>query len=184
MSLNAETYVDWFIESISFSRSSDTAVTVQEAKDFARIDDSFDDSIVDMLIKAAQRAFEEFTATVLYETTITVQYSFDRSGDVEFRLPYGPVDSITSVQVDGEDIDYTQKGRWIEITGHDEETVDIEYVAKRYDTNDTVDSKITLGLQKWIATNYDDRQNTVMETINEMPNGSKQLWASYRNRHI
>lgn len=184
MSLKAQTYVDHFIETVSISRSSAQPVTVGDAKEWARIDEDFDDIIVDSLIDAATRAFEEYTATLLYESTVTVTYSFDRAGRAEFRLPYGPVDSITSVQHDGTDITYTQKGDWILLKDHDGEDVDIEYVAKTYDPADSIDGQIKIGLLKWVATNYDDRENTVLETINEMPNGSKMLWAPYRRMKL
>lgn len=181
MALSADIYRESFIEDVSITRASDTAITVDEAKDWARIDDTFDDSIVDMLIESAQRAFEEYTRTLLYESTVTVTYSFDKGGDVEFRLPYGPVDSITHVQVDGSDIDYELVGDWIEISDHDADDVEIEYVAKTYDPADSVDAKIKVGLLKWVATNYDDRENTVIENVvRELPNGSKQQWSSFR----
>jgi len=184
MSLKAETYVDTYIETASLTEPSTLATTVSNAKDWARIDASFDDSIVEMLIKDAQKAFRRYTRSVLYETTVNVTYSFDRSGTTEFRLPYGPVGSITSVQVDGDDIDYTQKGDWILIEDHDEEDVDIEYIAKRYDSGDDVDADIIVGLWKYIATNYDDRENTAMDEISEVPDGSKVKWASYRRMQL
>lgn len=184
MSLKAQTYVDHFIETVSINRSNEQPITVDDAKSWARIDDDFDDVIVDSLIDAATRAFEEYTRTLLYSSTVTVKYSFDRSGRAEFRLPYGPVDSITSVQHDGTDITYTQKGDWILLKDHDGEDVDIVYVAKTYDAADQIDGQIKIGLYKWVATNYDDRENTIVENINEMPNGSKQLWASYRRMQL
>lgn len=185
MSLRAEIYVEAYIETVTLTEPSDLATDVSSAKSWARIDEDFDDSIVDMLIKDAQKAFRRYTRSVLYETTVNVRYSFDRSGDTEFRLPYGPVDSITHVQVDGTDIDYSNNGDWVLIEDHDEEDVDIEYVAKRYDPADEVDADIIVGIWKYIATNYDDRENTVIENvIREVPDGSKTKWAPYRRMQL
>jgi len=186
MSLSAQTYVDWFWETEDLVLEDDTlATTVSNAKDWARIDDSTDDSIVETLIKDAQKAFRRHTRSVLYETTVTVTYSFDKPGKVELRLPYGPVDSITHVQEDGTDIDYTQKGDWVEITDHGGDTIEIEYVAKRYDPDDEVDSDIIVGLWKYIATNYDDRENTVIENVlRDVPDGYKSKWKPYKREFL
>lgn len=185
MKLSADIYQDSFIETVELTEETSTlAVTVDAAKSWARIDGTFDDSIVEDLIKDAQKAFRRFTRSVLYETTVNVTYSFDSSGNVEFRLPYGPVDSITSVQVDGTDIDYTQTGDWIDISNHDAEDVAIKYVAKRYAPADDIAGDIKIGLLKYIATNYDDRENTAMDEISEVPDGSKVKWSSYRRMQI
>jgi len=184
MSLTSQTYVDWFIDSENLTESATLATDVSAAKDWARIDASIDDFIVETLIEDAQKAFQRYTRSVLYETTVTVEYSFDKAGLVELRLPYGPVDSVTHVQEDGTDIGYTQKGDWIEITGHGGDTIEIEYIAKRYDPADEVDSDIIVGIWKYVATNYDDRENTSFEQIQEVPDGSKMKWKPYRREFL
>jgi len=50
-----------------------------------------------------------------------------------------------------------------------------------YDTGyATIPNKLKLGLLKWIATNYEDRQNTADFNVYEVPGSSKDLWSEYR----
>lgn len=183
---NSRQYVDHYIETVEIDEQekSTLPVTVQAAKDWARIDASFDDTIVEDLIKDSKKEFRKYTRSVLYETNVTVTYSFDNVGTTEFRLPYGPVDSITSVQVYGSDIDYTQKGDWILIEDHNADDVEVVYIAKRYEPADDIDSDIKIGIYKYIATNYDDRENTSMEQIYKVPDGTKMKWSDYRRMQL
>lgn len=92
-------------------------VTVQECKDWLRLegftDDSDstspdfddDDTFIDMLITSARERLEEYTGLSLVPKTWEVELT-NLAGYIE--LPFGPVVDITSVEdTDGNSLDYT-----------------------------------------------------------------------------
>ena len=95
------------IISVSVEESTDQAISVSEAKEYARIDGSVDDLIVDTLIEAGQEAFEAFTGKLLFERTVTVEYEIEYYEN-KLYLPWLPIVSITSVtDTDDEDEIYS-----------------------------------------------------------------------------
>lgn len=169
--------------SVDVERADTTAVTVDEAKNWARIDDDFDDSIVEMLTEGADKAFESFTGKLLFVGTVTVEYDPEEFESI-LQLPWLPVDSITSVKdEDDEDVEYELKGDHLQVELFDPVTV--EYEAGLYSEASEVDSQLKLGLLKWIASNYDDREDTVIGTsVGMMPNESRKQWIPFKEYTI
>lgn len=165
--------------SVDVTRADTTAVSVDEAKSWARIDEDFDDSIVEMLTDGADKAFESFTGKLLFVGTVIAEYD-PKEFESILQLPWLPVDSITSVKdEDDEDVDYELKGDHLEVDVFEELTV--TYEAGLYSTASEVDAQLKLGLLKWIATNYDDREDTVIgTTIETMPNESRKQWIPFK----
>lgn len=63
-------------------------ITLQEAKDYARIDGSTEDTLITSLIKMARIHCESFTGKSLIPKTVTVtSFTFP----YQFQLPYGPL---------------------------------------------------------------------------------------------
>lgn len=80
--------------SVSFSaESANESITVQEAKDWIRVDVSDDDTIILKLITAARRICEKYVNMSLIARTVTAKIN---NGLGNFYLPYGPVVAITS----------------------------------------------------------------------------------------
>ena len=78
-------------------------VTLQEAKDWGKIETSTDDTIVTALIKAARRTCEKFTGIGFITRDITLHVDLT---DNYFSLPYGPVTGGPSaVDTDGNVVD-------------------------------------------------------------------------------
>lgn len=183
MGLASKTYEDVFLESVTVDRPEFTAVTSDLAKLYARVDASTDDEIITLLISSAQKAFETYTQSPLYQSTVTAEFSAS-SGNIRFQVPLKPIVSITSVQQDGSDIDYKKQGNWLVIDGFNSEKglITIEYTAGLYeDAESTVDPDIKEGLLKYIASNYDDRQDILGgTTLAKMPNDSKSKWKPFR----
>ena len=182
MSFASTIYDTSYIEQVTVADSSVEFVTNQEAADYARVETT--DSVIAILIDAAHRAFEEYTASLLLKRQVTATFSVARDGQAKLELPYKPATDITSVQdEDGEDLDYTQEGNWIvldnEFSG---DTITVIYTAGLYESDDEIDGQIKLGLLKYISSSYDDRDDTVMGSVTEMPNSSKKLWEPYRYR--
>lgn len=77
-------------------------ITLQEAKDWCRVDITDDDTLITLLITAARIVCENHANLSFIEREVTAKIINGLGG---FVLPYGPVTSITSVTIaDGTDI--------------------------------------------------------------------------------
>ena len=90
--------------SASFSAEATTEpVTLQEAKDWCKIDVSDDDSLITSLITAARIMCENYANLSFVNCTVTAKIKNGLGG---FNPPYGPLKEITSAKdSDGNDID-------------------------------------------------------------------------------
>jgi uncharacterized phiE125 gp8 family phage protein len=75
--------------------ATDTCVTLAEAKLHLKVENTTDDSLITILIKAAQDAVESFTNRVLMSTTFELQLD---EFCMEIKLPVAPVSSVSSVK--------------------------------------------------------------------------------------
>lgn len=182
MSFTSTIYETSYLEQADVAATDVRFLTSQEASDYARVDSG--DALLDTLISAAHRAFEQYTASLLVQRQVTATYTVERDGKAKLELPYKPVVDITSVQdEDAEDLDYTLTGNWIELDNEfSGDTITVIYTAGRYEEADDIDGQIKLGMLKYISSSYDDRDDTVMGSVTEMPNSSKKLWEPYRYR--
>ena len=69
-------------------------VTLQEAKDYARIDGSTEDTLITSLIKMARIHCESFTGKSLVPKTVTIT-SF--TYPYQFQMPYGPLTNSANI---------------------------------------------------------------------------------------
>jgi len=72
-------------------------VSLSEAKAHLRVSYSDEDTMITRMIKTAREWVEQYTQQILIDKTLTVQF-YDLAGELRFELPFGPVDSITSVK--------------------------------------------------------------------------------------
>ena len=161
-----------------------TFLTTSEVKNYLRVDYTTDDTIIDLLIEAAYDAFEAFTNRSL--RTYTIEAVWEQYG-ASVDLPYAPVTSVTTVEYrfeDGTNNDVTsiweQVGNQIRVLKPEEVAYGNRLVVTYSTGYASIPNKLKLGLLKWIATNYEDRQNTAEMSISEVPGSSKELWADYR----
>ncbi len=71
-------------------------VTLAEAKLHLRVDSSDEDALITRAIKSAREECEHFIQRTIAATTLSLYLDAFPSGDL--RLPWGPAQSITSVQ--------------------------------------------------------------------------------------
>ena len=162
-----------------------TFLTTAEVKNYIRVDYDVDDSFIDDLIEAAYDAFEGFTSRSL--RTYTIEAVWEQFG-ASVDLPYAPVTSVTKVEYrfeDGTNNDVTsiweQVGDEIRVLKPEQVAYGNRLVVTYEAGYTTIPRKLKVGLLKWIASNYEDRQDIIAGTIiAEMPNGSKHMWAEYR----
>lgn len=76
-------------------------ITLQELKDFARIDGTDEDTLLNSFIESARRAAENYLGRALIEQTISLKMDYWPDGIIE--LPRPPLISITAVETLDED---------------------------------------------------------------------------------
>lgn len=90
-------------------------VTLQEVKDYAKIDFNDDDPLIELLITTARENLEKYLGVCIVQKSLTVIVNNEDGG---IELPYGPtpgeIDVTTILDIDGNAIE-TQ---WILITGN------------------------------------------------------------------
>lgn len=171
-------------------------VTSAEAKLWAKIPSTADDSIVTMLITSAREAMEKYTNTSCASKTLIAEWDGMPEEKV-FKLPYGPISSITSVKtVDDEGTETAltlNTEYWVygtiwkqveigKIWPGDVTRIKIEYVAGYGATNcPALPGELKECILKEIATSYFNRENHNVENIGgELSNSSKMKAAPYR----
>ena len=83
-------------------------VTLNELKEWVKVDGSEEDAILTALIIAAREMCEKYTGVNFVQRQVTVLFNNVNGGTY---LPYGPVGSITGVyDTDGNSIDYVAQG--------------------------------------------------------------------------
>lgn len=171
-------------------------VSSAEAKLFAKIPSTADDTIVAYLIKAAREAVEQYTGCSLASKTLIAQWD-ELPDDSTIELPYGPVSSVTSVAVVDED------GTETALTTADDEYYDLGGIWKKLKINDIIlsverikvtyvagygatdcpalPSALKTAVLKEIATQYEFRENiNVGNLVTRMANSWEKLAAPYR----
>jgi len=105
-------------------------VTLQEAKDFSKIDISTDDDLITELITAAREMCESFVNIGFVEQEKLVILSNGNGGQL---LPYGPVTEIKEVKVNDEILssdEYEVSGNsFIRLISPKDESIYINYVS-------------------------------------------------------
>lgn len=162
---------------IEVAESNNLFITPQEAKGYARVDGDVEDSLFEILIRSAQRAFEEYTGKLLDQREVTAKYQVNEYESLLY-LPYLPVVEVTDV-TEG---DWELKGYRIELDSNKD--TEVTYTAGLVPDGDHMPADIKLGCLKWIASNYDDREDTYGGTVSKMPNGSKYHWNRYKTMQV
>lgn len=171
-------------------------VTATEAKGYCKVTGTGDDALFAILIKAAREEVEKYTGCSLAAKTIITDWdSVPRDGILE--LPYGPVESITSVKtVDQDGVEATLTldteyhvlgapwskisigGIWSTRQLH----LKVEYVVGYGGTHTPpLPYPLKVTILKRILTHYDHREDIDNEGgSNVLPNSGFELAAFYR----
>ena len=175
-------------------------VTSVEAKLFCKITGSAEDALITILISAARKALEKYTASSFAEKTIYATW-VDLPEDNLLEIPYGPVISIDAVYwIDEEgteelavlntdywvygDQDATVKMTTLWTTGlKNTSSVRVEYKAGYGHANtETLPTDLKLAIMKEIVTQYEMRENISFEGGVTLSNASKRLADTYRKK--
>lgn len=133
-------------------------ITLDEAKAWMRISTDADDTLITALITQARELIENYLNRSIVPTTLVV----DATPRYELQLPYGPVDTITSVKDENDDdVEYTWNGftltfgqRVFDVTAGWTQV----YTTTTYDAgDDPIPAGLKLGLLETIAYLYEHR---------------------------
>ena len=146
-------------------------VTLQQVKDYVRIETTADDTLLATIISTAHSWCENYLSrdiiaknrTVYYKTVDHNSSYFYADQQAPIRLPFAPVASIVSVTAEGSAADYTAKG-----VGNDELVLDqapAKDVKINYITQGLTDAEIKTAIFILCSTLYDNRSDFVTGTI-------------------
>ncbi len=138
-------------------------VALDEVKEYLSVTHDDQDEMIDALITSARQTLELHTGLSLVKTVVTVQTVIHDSR----TLPYGPVQEITSITIDGEDVSDDVECGVIEGEG----VLEAEYVAGPYPCE--------LALKELIMYMYENRGGGVeypplVKTF--IQNNTRNLW--------
>jgi uncharacterized phiE125 gp8 family phage protein len=83
--------------SYNFTQTGAEPLTTTDVKNYLRISDTNDDTLVGALITASRSVAEKYLNKLIVQNTVTMTLDYFPGGGM--RLPYGPVQSVTSIQV-------------------------------------------------------------------------------------
>ena len=175
-------------------------VSNTEAKLWCKVSGSTEDSIFTILVAAARKALEKYTASSFGEKTLYATW-ITMPEDNLLELPYGPIISVDAVyKIDEEgteelltlDSDYYVYGdqdvnisvQTIWSTGiKSERSIRVEYTAGygHVDT-ETLPTDLKLAILKQVATDYMFRENLSETQTTNLSNDAKSLAAPYRKK--
>ena len=137
-------------------------VSLADMKAYLRVFHDSEDGVITDLIKSARKTLEDATGISLVAADITLKAVIHGS----FRLPYGPVDTVTKLEVDGEDVSGDLELDVIDKTG----VLEAEYSAGPYDCETAV--------KELVAFNYANRgEGVIPQSVDRwITNNTKNLW--------
>jgi uncharacterized phiE125 gp8 family phage protein len=156
-------------------------LSVQEVKDYVRIDTSADDALLGGMISQARIWCENYISRDIVSKNRT--YYIDTTANGLFDLPFGPITSVEQITIDG-----TATTAY-EILGLDNETIELdqgsaERVKITYITAGLNDSLLKQAMLQLISTYYDNRAEFVEGSVSEVPTNVRVILSSYKTMFI
>ena len=155
-------------------------ITIEECKNFIRIDTSADDTLLGIMITAARKNAEALIGRdiVSKERTMWVGL-WENFIDERINLLFGPVDEVTAVGLN-DDTPLT-----FEVYGIKDKSVKLNQIAQNftidYTTTGMNDSLLKQALLQIVSTYYDNRTDFVTGmTVNELPSGAVAILNGYK----
>tara|TARA_Y100001972_G_C7663191_1_gene334749 strand:+ start:973 stop:1518 length:546 start_codon:yes stop_codon:yes gene_type:complete len=155
-------------------------VTTTNFKDYARIDTSTDDAIIDRMLTQARIVIENYITKDIVAKTRKLYLA---SVNDRFVLPFSPIASIQSITVEG-----TATTAY-ETLGLDDTIIDLEDlpasdVIVSYTTSGLNDSLLIQAILQLSTTYYDNRTEFMQGAINDIPTNIRNILSSYQTMFI
>ncbi len=155
-------------------------VTLQEFKDYARIDTSSDDTLIADIIKQARIWCENYISRDIVAKNRS--YYMDNTNGI-FDLPFNPVASISSITADGSSVGHTVIGldnESIELNNGAAEKVTVVYITAGLD-----DSLLKQAILQLCSTYYDNRADfKVGAAVSDIPTSTRDILSSYKSMFV
>ena len=137
-------------------------VSLADMKAYLRVFHDSEDGVITDMIKSARKTLEDATGLSLVATDITLKAVIHG----EFRLPYGPVDTVTTLEVDDVDVSGDLKLDVIDKTG----VLVAEYSAGPYECE--------MPVKELVAFNYANRgEGAIPQSVDRwIMNNTMNLW--------
>lgn len=153
-------------------------VTLQEVRDYLRITTTAEDDTLNILITSARERLEKYTCLSFGEKELKVRWDALDSTVYGKELPYQPNADVTECENDnGDAISYELKGlEYKKIYLYGSAGVNVTYTAGF----ETLPNGLKNALLKEIATEYEQRENFILDASGEpLSNDAKRLCSSY-----
>lgn len=166
-------------------------VTLQEAKDYIRVETTADDTLLATIISTAHAWCENYLSRDIIAKNRTVYYkmvdqsrTYFQEDDAGFiNLPFAPVASIESVTSEGSSADYEIKG-----VGNDSILLDqspAKDVKINYITSGLSDDEIKMAILMLTSTLYDNRSDFITGSIaSSIPMGVRTILNPFKSVFI
>ena len=163
------------------STTGNEIITIQDVKDFARIDTSADDTLISLMIETARIWCENYISRDIVPKNRTYYVDVTTTGLID--LPFSPVASISSVTINNETATFTILGlnnETIELDGGAAEKVKITYI-----TSGINNALIKQAMLQTISTYYDNRADFVQgANVHLIPTNAKTILSSYKSMFV
>jgi len=163
------------------STTGNEIITIQDVKDFARIDTSADDTLISLMIETARIWCENYISRDIVPKNRTYYVDVTTTGLID--LPFSPVASISSVTINNETATFTILGlnnETIELDGGAAEKVKITYI-----TEGINNAMMKQAMLQTITTYYDNRADFVQgANVHLIPTSAKTILTSYKSMFV
>ena len=163
------------------STTGNEIITIQDVKDFARIDTSADDTLISLMIETARIWCENYISRDIVPKNRTYYVDVTTTGLID--LPFSPVASISSVTINNETATFTILGlnnETIELDGGAAEKVKITYI-----TEGINNAMMKQAMLQTITTYYDNRADFVQgANVHLIPTSAKTILSSYKSMFV
>jgi len=155
-------------------------VTVQEAKDYIRVDTSADDNLISAMISQSRLWCENYISKDIVSKNRTY---YLRDVNDRFELPFAPISSISEVTVDGSVVaDY-------EVYGIDDSIIELPTLPSKevkvtYVTSGISGSLIKNAMMQLVSTYYDNRSDFKEQKFEMIPTDVRTMLTSYKSLFI
>jgi uncharacterized phiE125 gp8 family phage protein len=163
------------------STTGNEIITIQDVKDFARIDTSADDTLISLMIETARIWCENYISRDIVPKNRTYYVDVTTTGLID--IPFAPVASISSVTINNETATFTILGlnnETIELDGGAAEKVKITYI-----TEGINNAMMKQAMLQTITTYYDNRADFVQgANVHLIPTSAKTILSSYKSMFV
>ena len=163
------------------STTGNEIISIQDVKDFARIDTSADDTLISLMIETARIWCENYISRDIIPKNRTYYLDATQTGLID--LPFSPVASVESVTINDETATYTILGlnnETIELDGGAAEKVKITYI-----TEGINNAMMKQAMLQTITTYYDNRSDFVQgANVHLIPTNAKTILSSYKSMFV